>query len=653
MIRPSYAVKLARTKLHSKRGMLFASTIVASLLFAALIAIIIVFTGAEKSAEMFIKKVGNDRYLVKASPNIPNKALGITNNLSLEEIRELKAFEKKYYQNLQDKYKSLGLAYDKSTEAPALLPASWMPDSLPEEQRVTVNFSSPVISDFNDQQFEKYAKTANNKLTNLKEIGSKYDAAGYYIVDKISGLPQIPALRLIQNDKEDFGNSNPKADDMTTYGYYTNAIYNSNYTFTDQQLLRRYMLATDASHLNGIPVVVSVQEAVSLFGKKLNLEAEPADTNQKSTWLKNVQEKLNGYTYQVCYRNSTEQTLIKKIQQDYIETKANEINKNYQKPSLIYDYPKQACGNITVKSDTRTTTEKKSDDSNEANQKKLGTYIAPKHKLLTFQIVGIKYAQPQTDYKKNASEYIKNLLASQDSSSALDIPIQLYDSLPEKLKFDDIQQQEASSTAVRLMRDEFTPRVLEFSSVAKARAFLDNEACPELNDKCNKQFAANPYGSNYLILDEIGKLFNQIASVALPTVLGLAIIIIWFTVSRIIAENRKETAIYRAMGAKRRDIACIYIIYVLIVALRIVIASLILGIATAFAIANTYGKNLTDTAATAFGTVGSAPQFSVFSLESPIIIAVVSSIFIVSLISSIQPLLRNMRRNPVQDIRDN
>lgn len=652
MIRPSYAVKLARTKLHSKCGMLFASTIVASLLFAALIAIIIVFTGAEKSAEMFIKKVGNDRYLVKASPNIPNKALGITNNLSLEEIRELKAFEKKYYQNLQDKYKSLGLAYDKSTEAPALLPASWMPDSLPEEQRVTVNFSSPVISDFNDQQFEKYAKTANNKLTNLKEIGSKYDAAGYYIVDKISGLPQIPALRLIQNDKEDFGNSSPKADDMTTYGYYTNAIYNSNYTFTDQQLLRRYMLATDASHLNGIPVVVSVQEAISLFGKKLNLEAEPADANQKSKWLKNIQEKLNGHTYQVCYRNSAEQTLLKKIQQDYIEAKANEANKNYQKPNLIYDYPKQACGNITVKSDTRTTTEKKSDDSNEANQKKLGTYIEPKHKLLTFQIVGIKYAQPQTDYKKNASEYIKNLLASQDSSSALDIPIQLYNSLPEKLKFDDIQQQEASSTAVRLMRDEFTPRVLEFSSVAKARAFLDNEACPELNDKCNKQFAANPYGSNYLILDEIGKLFNQIASIALPTVLGLAIIIIWFTVSRIIAENRKETAIYRAMGAKRRDIACIYIIYVVIVALRIIIASLILGIATAFAIANTYGKNLTDTAATAFGTVGNAPQFSVFSLESPMLIIVIGSIFIVSLIASIQPLLRNVRRNPVQDIRD-
>jgi len=56
--------------------------------------------------------------------------------------------------------------------------------------------------------------------------------------------------------------------------------------------------------------------------------------------------------------------------------------------------------------------------------------------------------------------------------------------------------------------------------------------------------------------------------------------------------------------------------------------------------------------ATAFGVIGSAPQFSIFSLESPMLIIVIGSIFIVSLIASIQPLLRNVRRNPVQDIRD-
>ena len=61
MIRPSYALKLARTKLRSKRGMLAASVIVASLLFAVLIATIIVFTGAEKSAQRFIEKAGNNK----------------------------------------------------------------------------------------------------------------------------------------------------------------------------------------------------------------------------------------------------------------------------------------------------------------------------------------------------------------------------------------------------------------------------------------------------------------------------------------------------------------------------------------------------------------------------------------------------------------
>lgn len=65
MIRPSYALKLARTKLRSKRGMLAASVIVASLLFAALIATIIVFTGAEKSTQRFIEKAGNNTILSK------------------------------------------------------------------------------------------------------------------------------------------------------------------------------------------------------------------------------------------------------------------------------------------------------------------------------------------------------------------------------------------------------------------------------------------------------------------------------------------------------------------------------------------------------------------------------------------------------------
>ena len=148
-------------------------------------------------------------------------------------------------------------------------------------------------------------------------------------------------------------------------------------------------------------------------------------------------------------------------------------------------------------------------------------------------------------------------------------------------------------------------------------------------------------------------MFNRIISVAFPAILSTAAIIIWFTISRIIAENRKETAIYRAMGAKRFDIAKIYIVYILLVASRITAVSLAVGVFAAFVISQIYEQSLTRIATAVFGIAGNAPQFSIFNLNEPLLLIIIACIFAVSLIASIQPLIRNVKRNPVQDIRDN
>ena len=655
MIRPSYALKLARTKLHSKRSMLVASIVVSSLLFAALIATVIVFAGAEKSANEFIKKAGNDKYLVKTQPNIPYEKLSLLyTNLSIEEIREIKAYEAKYYQGLAQKYESLGLEYDKSSEVSALEPFAYADEKLPEEQRVRVNYLSPVIQAMNEEKFEAYIESATNKLSDLKVVGAKYSAHGYSIVDQPSSLPPIPKLRLIQNNKEDFSSSQPKTGDSGDYGYFTNSIYNGMYDFTDQKNLSRYLLPTDTSNLKGIPVVVSAQEAASLFGEKVSIGREPELANEKKAWLKNIQTKLNGQTYQVCYRNSTEQTILEKVQRDYADMKNNENNKDYQKPSLIYNYPTEACGDIVIKEDTRTDTEREAETKLEETQKKLGTYVAPTHKLLTFQIVGVRYAQSFLDHTKSVDEYVKSLLTPQGDISYISIPIQLYNALPDNLKIDDIQKQESASTVVQnaLATEEFASRILEFSTVEDARAFLDNETCLVSETDCNKNFIGSPYGSNYLILNEISKLFSKIASIAFPTILGLAVVIMWFTISRIMTENRRETAIYRAMGAKRRDIVSIYLTYIFLIAIQIAIISLALGIAVAFAIDTFYGSTLTDTAVSVFGVIDGAPTFSLFYLKSPLLILIIGAIFVVSIIASIQPFIRNVRRSPIRDIHE-
>jgi hypothetical protein len=655
MIRPSYAIKLAGTKLRSKRGMLTASILISSLLFAGLIAMVIVFTGAEKSATEFVKKAGNDRYLVKASPNIPYEKVALKNPLSVESIREIKAQEKQYYSELKQKYKSLNVPYDASLEVSALIPSAFLSDeSTPEEARVMINWQSPVIQVINAQRFDAYTATAINKLPNLKEIGAKYGAEGYYKADASSMLAGIPSLRLVQSGKEDFSVKEAKADDLSIFGYYTNAMYNSSYGFTDQKLLSRFLLTTDASSLKGIPVVVSAQEATSLFGKDLGVSDEPQEANAKKIWLESVQSKLKDYTYQTCYRNSAEQELLDKIQRDYAEIKGNEGNKDYVKPTLQYKYPTKVCGDIAVQSDTRSIDQKKADATEIENQKKLGTYVAPGHKLLTFQIVGIQYAQRQADYSKGVDEYINNLLAPQeDYSSSLDIPIQMYNALPETLKFDDLVSGNNSRTTQDFSATEdFTPRVLEFPTVDAARSFLANETCSTAEQSCSKKFIASPYGSNYLILDEIGKLFNKVAAIAFPVVLALAGIIIWLTVTRIMAENRKETSVYRAMGAKRKDVASIYLFYILQVATLIAVVSFAIGITGAFVIDYLYGNDLSDSAAAAFGIINNAPSLSLFNIDSPYLVLILILIFLISLLASIQPLTRNTLRSPVRDMRE-
>ncbi|MEO5950279.1 MAG: FtsX-like permease family protein [Candidatus Saccharimonadales bacterium] len=651
MIRPSYSLKLAQTKLRSKRAVLITSIIVASLLFAALITVVIVFTGAEKSASEFVKRAGNDRYLVNVSPNIPFTDVNYSNPPSLENIREIKEFEQQYYQTLRDKYKSLGLTYDASIEISALTPDATASKTLPEEQRVRINFSSPVITALNAQKFDAYAKTATNKFSDLKKAGSKYGASGYYIVDKTALLASLPDLRLVQNGKENFGDSDQKSGDSTPYGYYINAIHNGYYAFTDQNLLSRYVLTSNTTTLKGIPVVVSAQEAASMFGTKVGIGKEPDTASDKRSWLKSIQTKLNGQTYQVCHRNSTEQALLQKIQSDYADMENNKSNASYIKPSLIYDYPTTACGDVVIKQDTRTIGEKQADRNTQTNQKKLGTYIAPQHRLITFQIVGIKYAQSYVDYTKGIDEYVKSLLVSKDNySSTLDIPIQMYSALPTSLKIDDIQDK--SAALPQDSSDDFVSHVLEFTTVNNARTFLTNETCSVSASNCDKRFFASPYGSNYLILDEVSKLFTRIAAIAFPVALAMAAIIIWFTVSRIMAENRKETAVYRAMGAKRSDVTAVYFMYILLVALRIAVVSTVLGIVAALAVNYVYAQKLTDIAVTSFGIVDGAPMFSLFNLGSPLLPVTIGSIFIIGIVASIQPLIRNARRPPIRDIRD-
>lgn len=648
MIRFRHALKLANTKLKSKRVLLFISIVISSILFAALIAAIIIFSAAEKSAVNFVTKANNGVYRVEVNPVIPASIYSYDRPLSIETIRHIKEVEKTYYTQLEARHKAAGVKYDKSTEVSALKPSAYTSPTLPEEQRVDIVIDSPVITYDQQIRVAEYIATAKNKLSDLKILGSKHNATGYY-GSEATGAQAIPNMSLLKKGKEELNNTERKAGDMSTYGYAVNAIHNGDYIIQDQSLLGRYLL-NDNYDLKGIPVVVTAQEISNLFNEDSTVKDEPKDSKEKLIWLKSIQEKFDGYTYQACYRNSAELQKIQKIQSDYANIQNNKENADFIKPNLQYNLPTD-CGEITVKEDTRSATEKKVDTQLIVDQKKLGTYMEPQHKILTFQIVGIVNARPYSQYTANIQSYLQNLLAADTLTFSASVPKQLYEKLPDSMKF--IQDTSPYSKQYDALADNgISTHVVDFKSIDDARNFINEETCPSSEANCSKQFTSSPYGSNYLILDEIGKLFSKIMLFSLPIVLGLATIIVWFTMVRVMAENRKETAVYRAMGAKRRDIMSIYITYGMIIALRIALIAIILGVGAAFIVNHIYGQQLTDVATAAFGTITGNMYFSLFDLTSPYLYLVVTSIFIVSLLAILQPLVRSVRRSPIEDMRN-
>ena len=116
--------------------------------------------------------------------------------------------------------------------------------------------------------------------------------------------------------------------------------------------------------------------------------------------------------------------------------------------------------------------------------------------------------------------------------------------------------------------------------------------------------------------------------------------------------SRRETAVFRAIGAKRSDIASVYVLYSLWVAARIALFAAGLGLLIAGIVHVLYAKSATQSAQLAYAVFTPEPKFSFLGFGSPVLWWILIGIVAMSLVAITPPLLRNIRRNPIKDMRD-
>lgn len=626
MIRLSDAIILALTKLRTRKIRTIVTVFTASLLFSGLTIAAFTAGGVLDSARRFTSGSLSERYIANVffSPrddayNNPEVQARAT-ELYPQIIAEKKAAAKQ-----------LGIEYNPATE----------PKPVEEND---YNKYLNVESLASRRALEEYYAKQPTPQDKTKAVANAYHPKEYFNFghSTIDGR-----LKLLKEGKEDF------AEKVNT-GYSSTQDITGGWSYLSLSVLKPFLVEQkylDAQqNKNDLPVIAPYSKVEAAL--KLAPLAKNASPQERFDRIKEVRARAASVTFTTCYRNGASQSQIDQAQQVARQIEQNKNNKDYQKPSLIYGLPQpESCEPATILSDTRTTDEKKLSKKQEEFDKKFGAFVDPVQQKISARVVGIS---PDGFDMGNFSsvDVLISMIAGSSLQGAWAVPQELYDQLPNKTDYDKFHA--ASGKALEVSSTIFMPQtgqLVEFSNAEDAKAFMTKEGCS--GPDCSETKPLITYfGSNSVLVqdltDGVGATIGYIG-------IGIAVIaalILMGMVGRVIGDSRRETAVFRAIGAKRNDIRAIYVLYTLFLSLLIAIITVSIGLGVALWFDGQFSGEATVRAQLTFVGADEDTQFHLFGIWWQALVAIVGLIILSGFVSMLLPISRNLARSPIKDMRD-
>ncbi|QJU10060.1 ABC transporter permease [Candidatus Saccharibacteria bacterium oral taxon 488] len=647
MLRITDSLRLAGTKLRVRRIRLSITVVVSGLLFAALLAGLTMLMGAQRSVEEFDRGSLNNRYLVAQTAIRPNN-IEFTSNLTARA-------EAERTQMIKDKQAlaaRLGLPYDPKSEPPIM---QSFPDSPPYP-----NNQSIIVQRLIRQETAKLPRlTADAQW----QFARTHGAIRQFSIQSIAANGM---LNYMERGIESFDDKRQQNNQPTPLEEFKQQF--GSITAIDQSLLGGYLLAGASAKPSEIPLIIRYQDAEVLLGLK------PLDKNAGNDMqlarLKELRQKAGQLTFSACYRNPASQELLQTAKQQ-IQAAANQAKKpsaDYVKPDREYAIPPaDSCAAPTVVKDNRSAEAKRT----EANQRQFdqtfgSTQSEPAQAKFTFRVVGLM----PDDMKATQSDigsFLQQFLSTRLSHTWI-MPRGSMTTAAQTALESTIQTA-TNNDQGGANRDE-TLAIYEFSDPNKARSYLAAASCGEgaaqpepaeasKTQKSNKSIClphyvvfASPTGSNSLVNYDA---MERLKPIIMWTFIGVTIIaafILLIIISRTIADSRKESAVFRALGATRLDISQIYFVYTMIVALLTALFSITAGLIVVYIADNMFASQITATLRIAMTPKDLATTFHFWTMDWMVIGAVALSIIAAAVLACLIPLIRNTRRNPIKDMRD-
>lgn len=631
MIRFSDAVVLAATKLRTHKIRTGIITGVSGLLFGLLIGVIILAQGVFDSANRYNEVGLGERYIV--SLNEMAQGYNIFEHLEDPEIiKKVEAARTELVAKKQAAAKKYNIDYEPKTEDPNPVTI----DKTNGTKFISFeNVSNSAVRLVGEQMSkEKY------KPLEVSGMIAKYPSAK--IIGKHQMLSPAGDLAYMKEGKEDW--TEEKSNQIRpSIGFFGDSDVKALHLLP-QSIADPFVSVTDFDPNAGeLPVIVPYSDAEKLLG--LTNLPNTASSEEKRSRMEEVKNRVGEIKLSYCYRNTASLELLNRAKTIKSEIEKNKNNKDYLKPSLIYDVPDPTtCGAVTVNSDRRTAAEKKADENSKLYQQEIGTYTGdPEQYKLALRAVGVSADIDPTASQSSVSGLINMTLASPLGFNAWNIPLDMLNKVPDSSKPTAVFGQSEKSQAEQIST---AANLVEFANPDEARQFMRSI------DPMRGDVFLMPFGSSSLMIEEVKDAFEKIIFWVVVVVGVIAALILSGLVGRTIADSRRETAVFRSIGATRLDISSIYTLYTLIFSFRVAIFALSVGLVSALAINALWSQGATVGADIAFGAIGKNLQFGFISLSSIYIPVVVGVILLVGLVSVILPLMRNVRRNPINDMRD-
>jgi hypothetical protein len=655
MISPLSAAKLAYTKLKTRRLRLAISLLITSLLFSILIAATIIQAGFFTSFNKFSNEGLAGRYIIagNGSPPTWGETFGIGRNLTL--IVRAESLQNQLIEEKTNKAEELGLEYSPEWDK-AVFP---QPDGS-KFLGIQSEIGKQVIAEHRESLKPADRTSFRKQIEHLSPQA---------IYQSVRIQQEYGKLLYIRNGKE------PTAAELANYelqrqGFGGITQYGV-WQLMDSELLSPFVFegqSLDIGKDSGIPVVAPSYA----IEQELGLEplASDASPEQKRERIKLLRSKAAGMTFEICYRNAPSLELFNKAVAQQSDKAANSGREGYEAPDLLYSLLESPCSLPVIESDTRSEADKEK-EANWQEFNKIFNQPEPVNQLLRFRIVGIK-----RDYNPDTS----------GQGGGNFTPEQIFDTAFNTSAgqgwLTPLSVQAKNPTVATLFKQdpghilgEGVTYFAEFSSADDARlALLENTCNPaygtagaeggllgtklETNNdtpSCSRdgrQFTLQPFGSNSIVIDQFKDLTQRILLIAAVSIAALAAIILMGMVGRIIADSRRETAIFRAVGATRLSIMQVYFTYIGFLVLCIVGLSVLFGFLAAYVLNARSSPDFSIVAAVAFLVKDLSQQFIFIGLDWFSLGFIVLIIIVASYLAATIPILRSVRRNPMSDMRE-